>query len=112
MCSNSELDACGEDMIPLSFTAVSQARWEAQIMPNQSVKASYASDSNIWNYAIITLIHLCLGDYYIIPLDCLSTEESYHCMSYNLTLAHNLHARYHVACIITCKFSITCKLIE
>ena len=30
------MDACGEDMIPLSFS-------QAQIVPNQSVKASYAT---------------------------------------------------------------------
>ena len=37
------VDACGEDMIPLalSFT-VKPDRW-AQIVPNQSVKASYAT---------------------------------------------------------------------
>ena len=42
MCSNSELDACDEDMIPLSFTV--KPDWQAQIVPNQSVKASYATD--------------------------------------------------------------------
>ena len=42
MCSNSELDPCGEDMIPLSFHTV-KPDGQAQIVPNQSVKASYAT---------------------------------------------------------------------
>ena len=37
-----KLDACGEDMIPLSFTV--QPDRQTQIVPNQSVKASYATD--------------------------------------------------------------------
>ena len=45
MCSNSELDPCGEDMIPLSFYTV-KPDGQAQIVPNQSVKASYATDSS------------------------------------------------------------------
>ena len=36
-----KLDACGEDMIPLSFTVKPDG--QAQIVPNQSVKASYAT---------------------------------------------------------------------
>ena len=42
MCSNSELDVYGEDMIPLSFTVKPDG--QAQIVPNQSVKASYATE--------------------------------------------------------------------
>ena len=34
-----KLDACGEDMIPLSFAVKPDG--QAQIVPNQSVKASY-----------------------------------------------------------------------
>ena len=41
MCFNSELDACVEDMILLSFTVKPDGL--AQIVPNQSVKASYAT---------------------------------------------------------------------
>ena len=41
VCSNSELGVCSEDMIPLSFTVKPDG--QAQIVPNQSVKASYAT---------------------------------------------------------------------
>ena len=37
-----KLDACGEDMIPLSFTVKPDG--QAQIVPNQPVKASYSTD--------------------------------------------------------------------
>ena len=37
-----KLDACGEDMIPLSFTVKSDG--QAQIVPNQSVNSSYATE--------------------------------------------------------------------
>ena len=36
-----KLDACNEGMIPLSFTVNPDG--QAQIVPNQSVKASYAT---------------------------------------------------------------------
>ena len=42
MCSNSEVDPCGKDMIPLSFHTV-KPDGQAQIVPNQSVKTSYAT---------------------------------------------------------------------
>ena len=42
MCSNSELDPCGEDLIQLSFHTV-KPDGQAQIVPNQSLKASYAT---------------------------------------------------------------------
>ena len=37
-----KLDACGEDMIPLPYTVKPDG--QAQIVPNQSVKASYATE--------------------------------------------------------------------
>ena len=50
MCSNSKLDACGENMIPLSFTVKPDG--QAQIVNNQSVKDSYATDCITYNQAI------------------------------------------------------------
>ena len=43
-------DACVEDMIPLSFTVKPDG--QAQIVPNQSVKASYATG---YKYFSVTL---------------------------------------------------------
>ena len=36
-----KLDACGEDMIPLSCTVIPDG--QAQVVPNQFVKANYAT---------------------------------------------------------------------
>ena len=51
-----KLDACGEDMIPLSFKVKPDG--QAQIVPNQPVKVSYATVSGIFDQLLL-LVHLC-----------------------------------------------------
>ena len=74
MRSNSELDPCGEDMIPLSFHTV-KPDGQAQIVPNQSVKASYAT---VWDFNSLYTEKM-INVYIILPAKCYKLLESTSC---------------------------------
>ena len=103
MCSNGELDPCGEDMIPLSFHTV-KPDGQAQIVPNQSVKASYATATSYSTDLQIQCSHCSTDPVPVVTIDEEANNEppsKKRKLSITVTLKKSLWVRNSVMLILT-----------